>query len=247
MAAGWGCGVSWWTDECLAVDLETTGLNVESDRIVSAATAWCVRGVPFETRTWLADAGRQPIPAEATAVHGITTRHAHRYGQPAGQVAHAVAGLVSVAADDQAAVVVANAPFDLTVIASELYRASYKAPEVHPRWPMMVLDPLLLDWKLDPVREGRRRLEDLCRHYEVEHEGPHRADADAAAAAAVMYRIVGHFPQLQAMTLAEVHEAQVGWAAERAAARQAYKRSHGDPTAVVDGSWPLIPRQGVAS
>ncbi|MFJ2863721.1 exonuclease domain-containing protein [Kitasatospora sp. NPDC087314] len=233
--------MSWWTDEWLAVDLETTGLDPKADRIVSAATAWCERGVPFETRTWLADAGRQEIPVEATKIHGITTRHAHRYGRPTGLVAHAVAGLMSVAADDRAPVVVANAPFDLTMLACELHRTSYRAPEV-----MRVLDPLLLDWRLDPFREGRRRLEDLCRHYEVEHGGPHRADADAAAAAAVAYRIVGHFPQLQAMTLAEVHEAQVKWAAERAAARQAHKRRT-DPAAVVDGHWPLIPRQGVTA
>jgi DNA polymerase-3 subunit epsilon len=238
--------VSWWTREWLALDLETTGLDVETDRIVTAATAWCVRGVPFETRTWLADAGRQNIPVEATKIHGITTRHAHQSGQPASLVAHAVASLLAVAADDELPVVVANAPYDLTLLARELTRGAYKKPSVRPRTTMRVLDPLLLDWKLDPFREGGRRLVDLCRYYDVEHDGPHRADADAVAAAAVAYRIVGYFPQLQAMTLAEVHEAQVGWAVERAAARQAFKRSHGDPTAVVDGSWPLIPQQEVA-
>lgn len=238
--------MSWWTREWLAVDLETTGLDPQNDRIVTAAAVWCLRGVPFDTRIWLADAGDQPIPMEATKIHGITTRHAHRYGQPAGLVAHTVAGLLSVAADDNLPVVVANAPFDLTVIASELARSSYSRPQIRPRTPMQVLDPLLLDWKLDPFRDGRRRLEDLCRYYEVEHDNPHRADADAVAAAAVAYQIVSRYPQVQAMTLAEVHEAQVGWAVERAAARQAHKRRNGDPTAVVDGSWPLLPQQGVA-
>jgi DNA polymerase-3 subunit epsilon len=237
--------VSWWTREWLALDLETTGLDVETDRIVTAATAWCVRGVPFETRLWLADAGRQGIPLKATEIHGITTRRAHQYGQPVGVVARAVGSVVVEAANDCLPVVVANAPYDLTLLAWELWRAGMRE-RFEPQARLLVLDPLLLDWKLDPYRESGRRLADLCRHYDVEHDGPHRADADAVAAAAVAYRIVGHFPQLQAMTLAEVHEAQVGWAVERAAARQAYKRSHGDPTAVVDGSWPFIPRQEVA-
>ncbi|MBV6697488.1 3'-5' exonuclease [Kitasatospora aureofaciens] len=239
--------MSWWTREWLAVDLETTGLDPQTDRIVTAAAVWCVRGVPFETRTWLADAGKQTIPAEATKIHGVTTRHAHQYGQPAGLVAHTVAELLPLAADDGLPIVVANAPYDLTMLSCELARASYRWRQIRTRMPLLVLDPLLLDWKLDPFRDGRRRLEDLCRYYEVEHDGPHRADADAAAAAAVAYQIVSRFPQLQAMTLAEVHEAQVGWAVERAAARQAYKRRNGDPTAVVDGHWPLIPRQEVTS
>jgi DNA polymerase-3 subunit epsilon len=237
----------WYLGEWAAVDLETTGLDVESDRIVTAAVVRCVRGVPFETRTWLADAGQQPIPADATAVHGIHERHAHRYGRPAGLVAEQIAAALAEAAIDGLPVVVANAPYDLTLHDRELDRGVSSPLET---WasskPIHVLDPLLLDWKLDRFREGRRRLEDLCRYYGVEHEVPHRADADAVAAAAVTYRILGHFPQLQAMTLAEVHQAQVGWAVERAAARQAYKRRT-DPDAVVDASWPLIPRQGVTS
>ncbi|MFG3228160.1 exonuclease domain-containing protein [Kitasatospora sp. NPDC048194] len=236
----------WYLRDWFAVDLETTGLDVDTDRIVTAATARCVRGVPVETRTWLADAGRQDIPMEATKVHGVATRHAHRYGQPVETVARAVAAAVVEAANDGLPVVVANAPYDLTLISRELWRANVWRG-IKPKSDLLILDPLLLDWALDKTREGRRRLNDLCHHYEVEHDRPHQADADAAAAAAVAYRIVCHYPQLQAMSLAEVHAAQVGWAVERAAARQAYKRRTGDPSAVVGGHWPLIPQQGMAS
>lgn len=238
---------AWWTREWVALDLETTGLDRDSDRIVTAALVWSRRGVPVEMRTWLADAGQQPIPPEATAVHGIHERHAHRHGRPVGLVAEMIAAALGEAVIDGLPVVVANAPYDLTLHDRELARhfsfplETWAGPK-----PIHVLDPLLLDWALDQRREGRRRLVDLCEHYEVLHEGPHRADADAAAAAAVTWRIVGQYPELRQMSLAQVHEAQVGWAVERAEARQRAKRRT-DPTAVVDGRWPLVPRQGVAS
>nr|WP_280684857.1 exonuclease domain-containing protein [Kitasatospora sp. MAA19] len=240
--------MSWWADEWAALDFETTGLDPESDRIVSGAVVWTSRGVPVERRTWLADAGRQPIPADATAVHGIHERHAHRYGRPVGVVAEMIAAALAEAAIDGLPIVVANAPYDLTMHDRELARHfSFPLDTWAGSKPIHVLDPLLLDWALDQRREGRRRLVDLCEYYEVQHAGPHCADADAAAAAAVTYRIVGEYPGLRQMSLAQVHEAQVGWAVERAEARQAHKRRNGDPAAVVDGSWPLIPRQGVAS
>ncbi|MFE6868360.1 exonuclease domain-containing protein [Kitasatospora sp. NPDC057692] len=235
----------WWLSEWAALDLETTGLDVESDRIVQAALVWTNCGVVVEERTWLADAGQQPVPAEATKLHKIPERHAHRYGRPAGLVAEMVAQALAGAVIDGLPIVVANAPYDLTLHDRELERDGRWSLAVSSgHSPLRVLDPLLLDRVLDPYREGRRRLVDLCEHYEVEHEGPHRADADAAAAAAVAFQIVGRFPELRQMSLQEVHDRQVGWALERAAARERRLRKT-DPTAVVDGSWPLIPRQEV--
>ncbi|MFD7416832.1 exonuclease domain-containing protein [Kitasatospora purpeofusca] len=237
---------AWWLEEWTALDLETTGLDLESDRIVTAALVWARKGVPVEMRTWLADAGQQLVPAEATAVHGVHERHAHRHGRPAGLVAEMVSQALAGSVIDGLPVIVANAPFDLTLHDRELERdRRWSLAEASGQLPLHVLDPLLLDWALDQRREGRRRLVDLCEHYEVQHEGPHRADADAAAAAAVTWRIVGEYPELRQMSLPQVHEAQVGWAVERAEARQRAKRRT-DPTAVVDGRWPLVPRQGVA-
>ncbi|MER5350644.1 exonuclease domain-containing protein [Kitasatospora sp. NPDC002551] len=236
---------AWWLDEWAALDLETTGLDVETDRIVTAALARVLRGVPVETRTWLADAGQKDIPLEAVKVHGITSKVAHRHGRPVDEVVGALARELAELPYENIPLVVANAPFDLTLLTREHERTGRSWPQGHHSHRIFVLDPLLLDWKLDQGRDGRRRLVDLCEHYDVVHAGPHRADADAAAAAAVTYQIVSQYPELRQMSLAEVHERQVGWAVERAAARQRRLRKN-DPTAVVDGRWPLIPRQEVA-
>ncbi|MGW4866231.1 hypothetical protein ACWEO6_33780, partial [Streptomyces sp. NPDC004291] len=61
-----------WTGHVLGgFDLETTGPEPESARIVSACLAYFAGG-QLHKRTWLLDPGCE-IPAGATEVHGITT------------------------------------------------------------------------------------------------------------------------------------------------------------------------------
>lgn len=52
-------------------DLETTGVNVVSDRIVEIAVLKLLPNGNREGKTWLVNPGR-PIPKEASDVHGIT-------------------------------------------------------------------------------------------------------------------------------------------------------------------------------
>lgn len=75
--------MSWISGPLVAFDLETTGTDVETDRIVTAAL---VRldpdGAVSEERTWLLDPG-VAIPEQASAIHGISTAHAREHGVPA--------------------------------------------------------------------------------------------------------------------------------------------------------------------
>jgi DNA polymerase-3 subunit epsilon len=52
-------------------DIESTGTDVQQDRIVELAIVKLLPGGARETKTWLVNPGI-PIPAEVTAIHGIT-------------------------------------------------------------------------------------------------------------------------------------------------------------------------------
>ena len=65
----------WYDGPLAAFDTETTGIDVERDRIVSAALVVqeTPRSAPRVTR-WLINPGVE-IPEAATAVHGLTADH----------------------------------------------------------------------------------------------------------------------------------------------------------------------------
>jgi DNA polymerase-3 subunit epsilon len=76
----------------------------------------------------------------------------------------------------------------------------------------------------------------------------HTAEADALAALLITEAQFERFPQLKSMGPAQLFAAQRAWRAEQCADLQAYFRSAppergGNPTIVIDGSWPLIPAQ----
>ena len=79
----------WW--HRLAVfDLETTGIDVQTSRIVTANVSVIgVDGHPVSRLDWLANPGVD-IPEQATAVHGITTQTAVADGRPAAIVVYEI-------------------------------------------------------------------------------------------------------------------------------------------------------------
>lgn len=71
----------WYEGPLAAFDTETTGVDVEGDRIVSAALVIQdgPDARPRSTR-WLVNPGI-PVPAGATAVHGLTDEHLRSNGR----------------------------------------------------------------------------------------------------------------------------------------------------------------------
>ncbi|MDR0366186.1 MAG: hypothetical protein LBH68_05095, partial [Bifidobacteriaceae bacterium] len=61
--------------DLVGFDTETTGVRTEADRIVTAALVCRRADGSREAATWLINPGVE-IPAQATAVHGITTAKA---------------------------------------------------------------------------------------------------------------------------------------------------------------------------
>ncbi len=200
-----------WIDHALAgFDTETTGVNVNEDRIVTAAIVVSDSAGSREA-TWLIDPGVE-IPARATEVHGISTEYARARGvAPATalpEIADAVAGALAAGTP----VVAFNAAYDLAILDAELARNGL------PTLPQRlggsavgpIIDPLVLDRKLEKYRRGKRTLTDLCAVYGVSAgEDLHTAEVDVAATLSVLRAIAATHPEIAAMSLEELHQWQI--------------------------------------
>ncbi|WP_241989796.1 MULTISPECIES: exonuclease domain-containing protein [unclassified Streptomyces] len=112
---------AWSNGPMTALDLETTGIDPESARIVSAALVSIQAASEPSARTWLVDPGID-IPAEAAAVHGITTDHAVKNGRPPADAVAEIVTQVSQALTAGQPLIVFRAPYALTVLAREAAR-----------------------------------------------------------------------------------------------------------------------------
>ncbi|MFB8027034.1 3'-5' exonuclease [Streptomyces sp. NPDC056465] len=236
--------MSWMSGPLLAFDLETTGTDVETDRIVTAAVVRLeADGSVPEERTWLLDPG-VAIPEQASAIHGISTERAREHGRPAAAAIEEIARAVADGLRSGTPLVVMNARYDLSLLDRECRR--YGVASVSERLgdaPSPVIDPLVIDKHVDKYRKGKRALHALCTHYGVSLEDAHDARADALAAARVVRRMGERHRPVGVMPLEDLHGLQVQAAAEQSLSLQAYLRRTADPAAVVEPAWPLIPRR----
>lgn len=238
----------WYEGPLAAFDTETTGVDVETDRIVSAAVV--VQDAPGSrprVTRWLVNPG-VPVPAGATEVHGLTDDHLQRNGRWPAPVMYEIAEHLAEQAAAGRPLVVMNAPFDLTILDRELRR--HRASSLD-HWfessPLLVLDPRVLDKHLDRYRKGRRTLTDLCAHYEVTLDGAHDAGADALAALDVVRAVGRRFAaRLERLSAHELHTLQTGWHAAQARGLQAWFARSGTPEAV-NPAWPLRPDMPAAA
>jgi DNA polymerase-3 subunit epsilon len=238
----------WYEGPLAAFDTETTGVDVETDRIVSAAVV--VQDAPGtrpRVTRWLVNPG-VPVPEAATAVHGLTDEHLQREGRWPAPVMEEIARALAEQTARGRPLVVMNAPFDLTLLDRELRR--HRASSLD-HWfettPLQVLDPRVLDKHLDRYRKGRRTLTDLCAHYEVVLDGAHDAAADAQAALDVVRAVGRRFSaRLARLSPAELHTLQAVWHAAQARGLQAWFARSGSEEAV-DPAWPLRPELPAAA
>lgn len=226
---------SHWADSLGVFDLETTGIDVRSSRIVSAHVG--VLGADGEIvhrSDWLANPGI-PIPEQATAVHGITTERAVSEGRPAADVVAEIVEALRALFDAGTPVVIYNAPYDLTLLRHEALRYGI-APLVNPS---PVIDPLVIDKAVDRYRKGKRTLEAAAAFYGVSLTDAHDADSDAIAAGRVAQAIARAHPDALSIDASELHRLQVGWCATQAESFQAWMRSKGNPDFTTSGGWPV--------
>lgn len=223
---------AWWEGPLIGFDLETTGVDPDTTRIVTAAIVLDVPGVGTVFNRLIADPGID-IPDEAAAVHGITTERARAEGESADVVVGKILSLLDVPGTP---LVAFNAAYDFTVLDREARRYGRE-----PLVPYPVIDPFVLDKQVDRYRKGKRTLGVMCEHYGVTLEDAHTADADALAGVQLARAIAARVPGGPARA-EDLHAAQIGWRAEQSASLQEYFRRK-DPTAVVNGTWPVHPHQ----
>ncbi|GAA5596181.1 DNA polymerase III subunit epsilon [Kocuria rhizophila] len=216
-------------------DLETTGRDPQQARIVTASVVLVSpAGDVLQEWEWLADPGVE-IPEEAAAVHGVSTDRARAEGRPVAEVAAELSEVLAGFWREGVPVLAFNAAYDLTVLTRETERHGLPAPE-----PFPVLDPFVLNKQVHRYRRGKRTLGALCEEYGVVLDAAHTSAEDALATERLAAALADRFAELR-QPAAALHEAQIGWAAEQAASLQEYFRRK-DPTAVVDGTWPVHPR-----
>lgn len=230
--------MSWADERMLALDTETSGVDVENDRIVTACIAWVGAGAEPVIRHWLV-AVDIDIPQGATDVHGISTEHAREHGVSARAALEGVLAELEAAISQSVPFVGMNMSFDLTLLDREWRRWHGEPLPVIPR---PCVDPMVIDRALDKYRKGKRTLGDLCAHYKVNLDGAHAADQDALGAARLAWRMARVYPdQVGAVSLEDLHNLQVGWRREWAVGFREYLQRQGKPADDVDGSWPLRP------
>ena len=220
-------------------DLETDGPDPEDARIVTATVLLLGAGQPRMDAAWLVKPER-PIPAEATAVHGIETATAERDGIDRGGAIQEIAAAIVWALSNGCALVAFNAAYDVTVLDRECRRVG--VPTVTERLngaPLApVVDPFVIDKQMDRFRRGKRTLGATCAVYGVELEGAHDSTADALAAARLAYKLAARFPEVGNAELGDLHVAQIEWRAQQSASLEEYFRAQGKNESV-NGEWPL--------
>ena len=224
-----------WVSRVGVFDLETTGVDVEGDRIVTAHVGVLdAKGREIASKDWLADPG-VAIPDGATAVHGVTTAHARAHGSPAAQVVTEVTAALRSLLSQGVPVVAYNAAYDFSLLAHEARRHGVEALVD----PAPIIDPLVIDKAYDRYRRGKRTLEVVAAHYAVPLDAAHEASADAVAAGRVAQALARQFPLPE--TLDTLHTQQIGWARTQAESLTEYFVSIGrlEPEETLDGSWPV--------
>lgn len=231
-------GMTYWDTRIAVFDLETTGVDVDTARIVSACIAVLEPDGSLQTQfSWLADPGIE-IPEAAAAVHGITTERARADGRPAETVVGEITATIRTLTALGVPLVVYNAPYDLSLLDRECRRH-----RVEPLGsPSPVIDPLVIDKAVDRYRKGKRTLAAAAERYGVTLDDAHDAAADAIAAGRVAQAIARAFPDEVDVAFDDLHGRQQIWYREQAAAFQQYIREvKGDETYVAESIWPVRP------
>lgn len=156
----------------LAFDLETTGLDTGTDRIIEFCFLSLTEQLEVNGRYHSLVNPERPIPPESSEIHGITDDDV-KGKAPFKTHARRIQELV-----EQATLVAHNGSFDMAVLNAELVRAGFKG--LSPSHPL--IDTLTIERYVNS-----HKLEAAFERYEGRSfDHAHRADADTQATVAVL-------------------------------------------------------------
>lgn len=215
----------------LSFDCETTGINPERDRIVTACAIEVGHDGAFPRGSWLLNPGID-IPAESTAIHGVTNEAALQNGEDPCDALPAMARTLRDWWAEGLPVIAMNAAFDLTLLRNDCARVHHGFEVTGP-----VIDPLVLDRALEPYRKGKRTLAALAAVYGVKQDEAHTSKGDALTAARVVWAQLKRNPHLAGMDLATLTSFQRDAHAKWADGFESWLRGQGK-TETIDRRWP---------
>lgn len=162
----------------IALDLETTGLNPRSDKIIEIGALKIIDGKIIDTYSTLVDAGI-PISERITKLTGISNRDI------TGEIKteKAINELLEFCGDS--ILLGHNIIFDYSFIKQAAINQKLKFEKTG-------IDTLKIAKKVLPNLE-KRSLEYLCDYYQIDHENKHRAYDDAKAASDLYIRLFRDF------------------------------------------------------
>lgn len=231
--------IDWDTTNLVGFDTETTGTNTATDRIVTCSIISRIADNSETYTNWIINP-QVDIPPAATAVHGITTEYAKAHGQnPVKALEEIVNTLVNFALAN-CPLLAYNATFDFSILEADLKRNNL--PTLRERLAndtLLIIDPLVIDRKLNKYRRGPRKLENLIQAYQLPVRNFHNAQADVLALLDLWQAMLHEHPEISNLNNVELmnwqKQAHVQWANDF----ENYLRRNGNTTTFISRDWPF--------
>ncbi len=194
----------------IAFDTETTGIDVATERIVTAAAVTFTAGHPLDATSWMLSVDVE-IPESAAAVHGVTTEMSRASGVDQRE------GLASIRAhlvDAGLPIVCFKSDFDIPILDANLIRFG-----LEPLPADLSVCAFVIDKQFNKYVRGKaqRRLQPTAARYGIELSDDewHGAEADAIAAGRIFLAEVAAYPDIAAMSGPELSRAVATWREEQ--------------------------------
>jgi len=176
----------------VVVDLETTGLDPRTERIIEIGAVKMIGDFPIATFEQLVNPNKV-IPPKVTKLTGITNTQIHK----APDIKDILPAFADFARDS--VLVVHNAPFDIKFLNKAARSTGIK------QFRNKYFDTKLVSQKLKPLL-GFYRLANLVEHFHVPYKPCHRALPDALATAGIFSHLIELMKQEGLTTVDEASE-----------------------------------------